>query len=90
MLVAIRERDHAVLDAERRAGEALTEMIENEGLAARDAVKYCGGEVSTREVARLRRTATATSAQGGTPTRHRCPDQAGATMPPPSTPSAAS
>lgn len=57
VLIAIRERDQAVQDADRRAGEALTEMIETERLTARDAVQYCGGEVSIPEVARLRRVA---------------------------------
>lgn len=53
VLVAIREREAA----DRRAGEALTEMIETERLSAREAVQWCGDEVSTREVARLRRVA---------------------------------
>lgn len=65
VLVAIRERDHAVLDAERRAGEALTVMIENEGLAARGAAQYCGDEVSPREIARLRRVAAAPARAAG-------------------------
>lgn len=72
VLVAIRERDAAVLDADRRAGEALTEMVDTEGLSARDAAQWCGKEVSTREVARLRRVAAdavATHEEGAASTR---------------------
>ncbi len=57
VLVAIRERDEHLLDADRRAGKALAEMVETEGLSAREAVGWCGDEVSAREVARLRRVA---------------------------------
>jgi hypothetical protein len=55
VLVAIRERDAAVADAERRAGEALREMTEDEGLSVREAVEWCGDEITTREATRLRR-----------------------------------
>ncbi|PWJ23289.1 hypothetical protein ATK17_3782 [Branchiibius hedensis] len=57
VLVAVREREAAVLDADRRAGKALIEMIETERLSAREAVQWCGDELSAREVARLRRVA---------------------------------
>ncbi|KNX35866.1 hypothetical protein [Luteipulveratus halotolerans] len=57
VLVAIREREAAMRDADRRAGEALGEMVETEGLSTREVVEWCGGEVSAREVARLRRVA---------------------------------
>lgn len=63
VLVAIRERDAAVLDADRRAGKALVEMIETERLSAREAAQWCGDELSAREVARLRRVA-ADAAEG--------------------------
>jgi hypothetical protein len=55
VLVALRERDAAVVDAEGRAGQALREMTEDHGLSVREAVEWCGDEISTREVARLRR-----------------------------------
>jgi len=55
VLVAIRERDAAVIDAERRAGQALREMTEDEGLSVREAVQWCGDEITTREATRLRR-----------------------------------
>ena len=57
VLVAIRERDAAVGQAERRAGDALRMMTEDEGLTIREAITWCGGEVTAREAARLRRLA---------------------------------
>ena len=55
VLVAVRERDAAAADADRRAGNALRDMTEGEGLSAREAVKWCGDEITTREATRLRR-----------------------------------
>ena len=55
VLVAIRERDAAVADADRRAGKAVREMTEDEGLSVREAVEWCGDEITTREATRLRR-----------------------------------
>lgn len=55
VLVAIRERDQAVTDAEHRAGVALTALVEQEGLTPREAAQWCGDEVTTRDIARLRR-----------------------------------
>src|SRR5665811_498352 len=57
VLVAMRERDAAVADADRRAGKALREMTEDEGLSAREAVEWCGDEITMREATRLRRLA---------------------------------
>ncbi|MHB8186743.1 MAG: hypothetical protein ACYDDU_11810 [Dermatophilaceae bacterium] len=57
VLVAIRERDAAVADADRRAGKAVREMTEDEGLSVREAVEWCGDEITTREATRLRRLA---------------------------------
>ena len=57
VLVAMRQRDAAVADAERRAGQALHEMTEDEGLSMREAVDWCGDEITTREATRLRRLA---------------------------------
>jgi hypothetical protein len=64
VLVAIRERDAAVIDAERRAGEALREMTEDEGLSVREAVEWCGDEITTREMTRLRRLVEDNGANG--------------------------
>ena len=57
VLTALGERDGAVKDAERRAGEALRAMSEDEGLSVREAVEWCGTGMTVREVARLRRLA---------------------------------
>jgi len=54
VLVAIRERDAAVADADHRAGQALCHMTEDEGLSVREAVEWCGDELTTREARRLR------------------------------------
>ena len=57
VLTAIGERDGAVWDAERRAGEALRTMTDDEGLSVRAAAEWCGNGVTMREVTRLRRLA---------------------------------
>jgi len=57
VLTAIGERDRAVRDAERRAGEALRTMTDDEGLSVRAAADWCGNAVTMREVTRLRRLA---------------------------------
>jgi len=57
VLTALGQRDAAVRDAERRAGEALRTMTVDERLSVREAVDWCGGGVTVREVARLRRLA---------------------------------
>jgi hypothetical protein len=50
VLTALGERDAAVRDAERRAGEALQTMTLDEGLSVREAVEWCGSSVTAREV----------------------------------------
>jgi len=58
VLTALGERDGAVRDAERRAGEALQTMTIDEGLSLREAVEWCGsGAFTVREVNRLRQLA---------------------------------
>jgi len=64
VLVAIRERDAAVVEADRRAGKALREMTEDEGLSVREAVEWCGGEITLREATRLRRPVEDNGADG--------------------------
>src|SRR5215213_1840996 len=54
VLTALGERDGAVKDAERRAGEALRSMSDDEGLSVREAVEWCGTGITVREVTRLR------------------------------------
>ena len=57
VLTALGERDGAVKDAERRAGEALRAMSVDEGLSVREAADWCGTGITVREVTRLRRLA---------------------------------
>ena len=58
VMVAIGERDQAVTETEKRAGEALRESTEVEGLSLGEAVKRCGETVTVREATRLRRLAS--------------------------------
>src|SRR5680860_776469 len=55
VLTAVGERAAAVASAERRAGAALAEMTEVEGLTMREAVDWCGEQINVREATRLRR-----------------------------------
>ena len=64
VLVAVREREAAMADADRRAGKALREMTEDEGLSVREAVQWCGDEITTREATRLRRLVKDNGADG--------------------------
>src|SRR5215210_2757919 len=57
VLTALGERDGAVKDAERRAGDALRAMSVDEGLSVREAIEWCGTAITVREVTRLRRLA---------------------------------
>ena len=54
VLTAVGEREAAVAETERRAGAALRQMTEVEGLTLREAVDWCGEEISVREATRLR------------------------------------
>ncbi|WP_300402173.1 hypothetical protein [uncultured Nocardioides sp.] len=58
VMVAVGERDAAVAETEKRAGEALRELTEREGLSLSEAVEWCGETVSVREATRLRRLAS--------------------------------
>jgi hypothetical protein len=55
VMVAIGERDAAVAEAEMRAGAALRQLTDVEGLSLAEAVEWCGEALSAREVKRLRR-----------------------------------
>jgi hypothetical protein len=58
VLTALGEGDALVRDAERRAGQALRTITEDEGLSLREAVEWCGsGALTVREVTRLRQLA---------------------------------
>lgn len=65
VMVAIGERDAAVAETEKRAGEALRELTEREGLSLSEAVEWCGDTVSVREATRLRRLASEPQAENG-------------------------
>jgi len=64
VLTALGERDGAVRVAELRAGGALLAMTDDQGLSVREAVEWCGGAVTLREVTRLRRLADQHSGGG--------------------------
>ena len=53
VLTALEERKSAIADCEGRAGLALQKLTEDEGLSVRQAVEWCGGGLTNREVARL-------------------------------------
>jgi hypothetical protein len=53
VLVAVAERDAAAV----RAGTALQAMTAAEGVPLREAVEWCGGQLTVREAARLRQQA---------------------------------
>jgi hypothetical protein len=55
VLTALGKRDAAVRDTERRAGEALRTMTDDESLSVREAADWCGSGIMLREVIRLRR-----------------------------------
>ncbi|WP_207619469.1 hypothetical protein [Nocardioides sp. IC4_145] len=65
VMVAIGERDAAVAETEKRAGAALRELTEREGLSLSEAVESCGDTVSVREATRLRRLASEPMAEDG-------------------------
>jgi hypothetical protein len=54
-------------DAERRAGEALRALSEDEGLSVRETVECCGTGITVREVTRLRPGATRRTADEPAP-----------------------
>lgn len=57
VLSALGERDATVAATEQRAGAALQAMIDDEHLTASEAVQWCAGAISQREVTRLRQSA---------------------------------
>jgi len=53
VMVALAERDGFVSSCELRAGAALRAMTEDEGLTLREAVTWCGDDLTRREATRL-------------------------------------
>jgi len=73
VLTAVGERDAAVAASEQRAGAALRAMTDAEGLTLREAVEWCGEDISVREATRLRAAAATFAAATGS-------EQAGETV----------
>ncbi|MEZ0579128.1 hypothetical protein [Nocardioides sp. MH1] len=65
VMVAIGERDAAMAATEKRAGEALRELTEREGMPLGEAVQWCGETITVREATRLRRLASESQADDG-------------------------
>ncbi len=57
VVTALAERDALVLACEKRAGEALVKLTSVQGLTLREAVRWCGEQVTLREATRLRQVA---------------------------------
>jgi len=54
VVTALGERDAAIHDSERRAGEALRIMTDIEGISVREAVDWGASGLTVREMTRLR------------------------------------
>ncbi|GAA8854407.1 hypothetical protein DUHN55_46940 [Helicobacter pylori] len=63
VVVALRERDAAVLRCELQSGRALRKMLD-EGLSMKEALQWCGPEVGRREAGRLIKQAEESLQQG--------------------------
>jgi hypothetical protein len=57
VLTALTERQASIEQCERRAGRALCELTEREGLSVSDAAEWCGDNLTAREAKRLLRLA---------------------------------
>jgi len=65
VLTAVGQRDAALADYEQRVGAALHHMTEVEGLSMREALDWCGGQLSMREASRLRQALESRATQPG-------------------------
>lgn len=65
VMVAVGQRGAAVAETEKRAGQALRELTEVEGLSLGEAVEWCGETITVREATRLRRLANSGGEQDG-------------------------
>jgi hypothetical protein len=54
-VTALAERDTLIRDTERRAGQAVRTMTDDECLSVREAVDWCGSGVTVRKITRLPR-----------------------------------
>lgn len=57
VLTALAERQAAITDCEHRAGQALRDLTEREGLTVTEVADWCGTELTPREAKRLLRLA---------------------------------
>jgi hypothetical protein len=55
VLVALGQRDAAVLTHEQRAGAALRQLLDGEHVTVAEAAQWCGARLTPREISRLRR-----------------------------------
>lgn len=78
VMVALGERDQAVVAAETRAGAALREWTEVEGQTLAEMVEWCDGLLTPREATRLRRLADHGESRDETEDNGQAGDQAGA------------
>ena len=67
VVMALQERDAWVAECEQRAGEALAQLVDGEGLTTTEAVRWCAGQVSVPESARLRRLVKSAGADDAQP-----------------------
>ena len=79
VVTALAQRDAQMHVFELRAGEAITALIEEEGLTVQAAAEWCG--LSSREVNRLRRKQPATLAGREQSIRQQGPVRPGAAAP---------
>lgn len=77
VMVAIGERDQAVVAAEVRAGAALREWTEVEGQTLAEMVEWCDGLLTPREATRLRRLADDSDGGDGNDDKGQAGDETG-------------
>lgn len=77
VMVALGERDQAVIETETRAGAALREWTEVEGQTLTEMVEWCDGLLTPREATRLRRLADDSDADGGDGDKGQAGDESG-------------
>ncbi|WP_256791952.1 hypothetical protein [Terrabacter sp. Ter38] len=75
VLVALGERDAAVITYEQRAGAALRQLFDGEHVSVAEAAQWCGPSLTPREITRLRRLGTTDSALAGTWNQGRQPPE---------------
>lgn len=72
---ALAEREASVRAAELRASEALRGLVEDEGMPLREALAWCGVNLSMREAHRLRRLVQEEETGAGDASVERIPEE---------------